>query len=311
MNKRKYIGIIMIAGTLFGALPPGPPVLPGPPGPPVPAPEPMQWKVHLASLPLAVINHYTLKLLLVPLTIKANTLFRSEPLSPGHAFTGLVAAERFLGSPLNWLIRRTGFLTDEELKQAQRNAMVYASLYYVAPESLKNRIKTIWPALQRLFFKKTKDGISVKSFEDMKELVPVIQNFNNGIKDEYSKIIKFEAMSGQLQNEIKKTGLADKARKTLQEKINKNLNQYKEAVAEFSNLLVKRETQREKLYENYEISELIQLKDFAQRVMVNTQSKTVDDSEFSHNFNQLKDLYTKIQGGILGIVGEGLKYFED
>jgi hypothetical protein len=256
-------------------------------------PEPNKWKVHLLSIPLALTHYFTLTWLFVPLTVKTNNFFRSKaPLSPTLAFFGLVTAERFLSQIfVDWLAKRTELFSKDELTQAQRNAMAYATLFYMTPDSLKNRIASIYPALKRLFFKKTKDGLSVKSFEQTQELVPVIKAFNKNIQAKFGQIITLEA-------------------KGENDAMSKNFDQFKEVAAEFGTLLVNREIQREKLYENYNIEQLSQLRNVAQQLVNDAQSKTVNVLEFTKDFEALKELYTKVQGGILGIVGEALKYFE-
>lgn len=278
--------------------------------------EPNRWKVLGATIPLTVINYYSLMYLTVPLTIKTYEYFRSEELNPTLATLvwfggGFSLGSYFVGKLHNYI----PFFSEEELNQAQKYAVILATIGFLTPQDLKNRLKTVLPAVQKNFFSKSKYGLSVKSFEEFQEIIPIIKNLNKNIQEGFGKINELESKLQSHQNTTQRglfarLGLKMGLLKTNEQVNRENYDSYKALILKWSNFLIQREEQRAKLYENYDIAELKTLKQFAQRIKENFESKTVDFKKILDDFQQLKELYANIQGGVLGIIDKALRYYE-
>lgn len=266
-------------------------------------PKPNKWRVLGLSTLLTGVNYFALTRVLVPLTVKAGR----GSVMPGLAFASWVALERFI-TPRILKHLPQGFFTKDEWKKSQENAMLAATALYLVPDSLKQRVTTAYPAFKKAFFRKSHNGVTVKSFEQFQEIVPKITIIDKSIKDSFEKIITLENTINSLKKQLNALNITPKIQNTIKQDINKNYELYKNAVIDFSASLVQKENQREMLYENYTIPELKDLKSSAQNFL--TQAASLNFNDFVQNFNSVKDLYTKIEGGILGFVGQGLKYFE-
>jgi hypothetical protein len=277
--------------------------------------EPNRWKVVAATIPLTFINYYSLMYLTVPLTIKTYEYFNSEELNPTLATLVLFGGGFSLGSYFVGKLHNYIPFSEEELNQAQKYAVTVATIGFLTPQDLKNRLKTVLPAVQKKFFSKSKDGLSVKSFEEFQEIIPIIKNLNKNIKEGFGKINQLESKLQSHQNTTQRglfarLGLRMGLLKTNEQLNRENYDSYKALILKWSNFLIEREEQRAKLYENYDIGELKTLKQFAQRIKENFESKTVDFQKILDDFKQLKESYAKIQGGVLGIVDKALRYYE-
>lgn len=267
-------------------------------------PKPNTWKVLGLSTLLTGVNYFALTRLLVPLTVKAGR----GSVSSGLAFASWVAIERFV-SPRILKYLPQGLFTKDEWKKSQENAMMAAIFLYVIPDSVKERFSTLYPAVKKAFFKKSYNGVTVKSFEQFQEIAPKIAEIDSNIKNSFQKIITLENTINSLKDKLSVPNSTSKIHIKFEQDLNTNYELYKNEIINFTNFLVQKESQREILYENYKIPELENLKNTAQDFL--SKSNSLNFNQFLQNFNSIKDIYTKIEGGILGFVGQGLKYFEN
>lgn len=265
--------------------------------------KPNTWKVFGLSTLLTGVNYFALTRVLVPLTVRAGR----GSVTPGLAFASWVAIERF-ASPRILKHLPQALFSKDEWKKSQENAMMAATFLYVIPDSVKERLATIYPALKKAFFKKSYNGLTVKSFEQFQEIAPKIAEIDTNIKNSFQKIITLENTINSLKDKLSSLDSTSKIRTTIEQGMNTNSELYRNEIINFTNFLVQKESQREILYENYKIPELENLKNTAQNFL--SQSKSLNFNDLVQSFNPIKDIYTKIEGGILGFVGQGLKYFE-
>lgn len=266
-------------------------------------PKPNTWKIFGLSTLLTGINYFALTRVLVPLTVKAGR----GSVTPGLAFVSWLAIERFV-SPRILKHFPQGFFSKDEWKKSQENAMMAATILYVIPDSVKERLSTIYPALKKAFFKKSYNGVTVKSFEQFQQIAPKIAEIDTNVKNSFQKIITLENTINSLKEKLSSSDSTSKIRTKIEQAINTNSERYRNEIINFTNLLLQKESQREILYENYKIPELENLKNTAQNFL--SQSTSFNFNDFVQSFNPIKDIYTKIEGGILGFVGQGLNYFE-
>lgn len=266
-------------------------------------PKPNKWRVLGLSTLLTGVNYFALTRVLVPLTVKAGR----GSVMPGLAFASWVAIERFV-SPRILKHLPQGFFTKDEWKKSQENAMMAATVLYLIPDSVKERLSTIYPALKKAFFKKSYNGVTVKSFEQFQEIAPKIAEIDTNVKNSFQKIITLENTINSLKEKLSSSDSTSKMHTNIEQAMKTSSELYRSEIVNFTNLLIQKESQRKILYENYRIPELENLKNITQDFL--TKSASFGFNDFVKNFNSIKDLYTKIEGGILGFVGQGLNYFE-
>jgi len=264
------------------------------------------WRTNVAALGLTFVNYKFLNKVFVPVLIKTTGLLSPETvLNPDVAFSIGSCFTLLISPTLGGLIENSGLLTKKEFEEAQKKAVGLSLFYYFTPTSFKDKTFTtanrILHFIKGRLFSPSRNGISVKSYDTYEKIIPTIRKINDNLTDDFQKILKFNVLNISEQKPFE--GQAQAA--TFE-----NNSEYTKIVFEFCKKLIDRENARSQLYINYDsIEYLNNLKKHAERIVNNINTMT-DTEKKKRLIDGLITAYTTTEGGILGLVGEGIKSFE-